>query len=38
MILPPCTENLNEQTMRLMEQYVKSGGRVLCCGGAAGVG
>ncbi len=31
-ILPPCTENLNEQTMRLLEEYVKSGGRVFCCG------
>ncbi len=31
-VLPPCTENLNEKTMRLLEDYVKSGGRVLCCG------
>jgi hypothetical protein len=31
-VLPPCTENLNEKTMRLIEEYVKSGGRVLCCG------
>ncbi|MGA2258540.1 MAG: glycosyl hydrolase, partial [Thermoguttaceae bacterium] len=31
-ILPPCTENLNEKTMRLIEAYVKSGGRVLGCG------
>jgi len=31
-ILPPCTENLNEQTMLLLEDYVKSGGQVLCCG------
>jgi hypothetical protein len=32
-ILPPCTENLNEKTMRLLEEYAKMDGRVLCCGG-----
>ncbi len=31
-ILPPCTENLNEPTMRLIGDFVRGGGRVLCCG------
>ncbi len=32
LILPPMTENLDEKTMRLVEQYTKAGGRVLACG------
>jgi len=32
LILPPHTENLNAKTMKLLETYVRSGGRVLCCG------
>ncbi len=31
-ILPPFTENLNGKTMHLLEQFVTSGGKVLCCG------
>jgi hypothetical protein len=31
-VLPPLTENLNEPTMRLLEQFVAANGRVLCCG------
>ena len=33
-VLPPLTENLNQPTMRLLEQFVAVGGRVLCCGRA----
>jgi hypothetical protein len=32
LVLPPLTENLNEPTMRLVEQFVAAGGRVWCCG------
>ncbi len=32
LILPPMTENLDEKTMRLVEQFAKAGGRVLACG------
>ncbi|MGB9625108.1 MAG: hypothetical protein ACPMAQ_09625, partial [Phycisphaerae bacterium] len=31
-VLPPFTENLNVKTMELLEQYVKVGGQVFCCG------
>jgi hypothetical protein len=31
-VLPPMTENLNAPTVQLLEEYVKAGGRVLCCG------
>lgn len=31
-VLPPRTETLNDQTMRLLEGFVKAGGAVLCCG------
>jgi hypothetical protein len=31
-VLPPRTENLNGSTVKLLEQYVAAGGRVLCCG------
>jgi hypothetical protein len=32
LVLPPLTENLNKPTMRLVEQFLAAGGRVLCCG------
>ena len=31
-VLAPYTENLNKTTIRLLEEYVAAGGRVLCCG------
>ena len=31
-VLPPLTENLNTETMDLLQAYVKAGGMVLCCG------
>ncbi|UCC22389.1 MAG: hypothetical protein JSW23_11525, partial [Planctomycetota bacterium] len=31
-VLPPLTENLNSETMELLEAYVKGGGEVMCCG------
>jgi hypothetical protein len=31
-VLPPGTENLNEKTMKLLEDYAAAGGRVFCCG------
>ncbi len=31
-VLTPLTENLNAQTIALLEAYVKAGGVVLCCG------
>ncbi|MFV1994221.1 MAG: glycosyl hydrolase [Verrucomicrobiales bacterium] len=31
-VLPPHTENLNEKTIRLLEEYVAAGGRVMSCG------
>ena len=33
-ILSPDTENLNSTTVRLLEQFLQHGGRVLCCGQA----
>ena len=33
-VLPPITENLNAPVMKLLDEYVKNGGRVLCCGDA----
>ncbi len=33
-VLPPITENLNAPVMKLIEEYVKNGGRILCCGDA----
>jgi len=33
-VLPPLTENLNEQTMVLLEEYLKAGGVAICCGEA----
>ena len=32
-VLPPLLENLNSKTIQLLENYVKNGGMVLCCGG-----
>jgi hypothetical protein len=32
-VLPPRTENLNGPTVKLLEQWVAAGGRVLCGGG-----
>ena len=37
-VLPPVTETLNAKTMKLLEDYAKAGGAVLCCGAAAGAG
>ncbi|MDR3110318.1 MAG: hypothetical protein LBU65_11650, partial [Planctomycetaceae bacterium] len=31
-ILPPYSENLNKQTVDLLTQYVKNGGKLLCAG------
>ena len=31
-VIPPSTENLNSETINLIEIYVKNGGVVLCCG------
>ena len=31
-VLPPFTETLNAKTIDLLEEYVKAGGAVLCCG------
>lgn len=31
-VLPPLAENLNTETMDLVEAYVKGGGTVFCCG------
>ena len=31
-VLPSSTENLNEATVRLLEEYLAAGGKVLCCG------
>ncbi len=33
-VLPPHTENLNRQTMDLLEKYLGAGGKLLCCGDA----
>ncbi|MEN6578375.1 MAG: glycosyl hydrolase [Phycisphaerales bacterium] len=33
-VLPPLTENLNQQTMDLLAKYLDAGGKVLCCGDA----
>ena len=33
-VLPPLTENLNRQTMDLLDAYLKAQGVVLCCGDA----
>jgi len=33
-VLPPLTENLNRRTMDLLNEYVKAGGDVICCGPA----
>ena len=32
LVLPPRTENLNGPTVKLLEQWIAAGGRVLCCG------
>jgi hypothetical protein len=32
LVIPPMTENLNAPTVGLLEEYVKAGGRLLCCG------
>jgi len=31
-VLPPLTENLNKKTMDLLGDYLKAGGRIICCG------
>jgi len=31
-VLPPHTENLNEKTMKLVEDFANRGGQVFCCG------
>ncbi len=31
-VLPPLTENLNSQTIRLLEQFAGAGGKILACG------
>jgi hypothetical protein len=31
-VLPPLTENLNRATTKLLEQFMETGGAVLCCG------
>jgi hypothetical protein len=33
-VLPPLTENLNQRTMYLIDNYVRTGGSVVCCGQA----
>ena len=33
-VLPPLTENLNSKTMDLLTDYVRAGGKALCCGEA----
>jgi hypothetical protein len=33
-VLPPLTENLNRPTMYLIDNYVRAGGSVVCCGQA----
>ena len=33
-VLTPLTENLNRQTIDLLDAYVKAGGAVICCGQA----
>jgi hypothetical protein len=31
-VLPPFTENIESKTVDLLEQFVKAGGNVICCG------
>ncbi len=33
LVIPPCTESLNQQTLRLIENLLRGGGTVICCGG-----